>query len=325
MDTNKKYKIIFTDYSFSDIEIERQVLEELDCEIVELQTKDEEKLYKQCKDADALIVETAQVNKKILDNMSKCKVISRYGIGVDSIDIEAASKKGIKVCNVSDYCLDEVADHSLALILSLGRKIIRLNDSVKTGAWDAVPLAKPLYNFKKSVLGIIGFGKIPQNLYPKVLPLFKDILVYDPYIGDDLIRKYNLHTATLYEIVRSSDFISIYCPLTEDTYHMFDQREFQLMKPMSFIINTSRGSIINTKALYSAIINKQIAGAGLDVLEEEPPGMENELLKLDNVIITPHAAYYSESSLEDLKYKAALNVLKILKGDKPVNVINAEV
>ncbi|MGM0365610.1 MAG: C-terminal binding protein [Actinomycetota bacterium] len=321
MDENR-LKVVFTDYDFDDISIEKEVLADLDCDIVELQTKDEDTLVRECAQTDALMVQYAPITEKVIAGMQRCRVISRYGIGVDTIDLAAATRKGIKVCNVPDYCLDEVADHSLALIMSLGRKINLLAGAVKSGTWDAVGTAKPVFNFRKQIFGIIGFGKIPQNLYPKIESLFGRILVYDPYLSQDIKESYHLEMASFYGILHNCDFISIYCPLNDSTYHMFGLREFQLMKPTSYIINTSRGAIINIAELYQALRSSHIAGAGLDVLEQEPPGMDNELIKLDSVIITPHAAFYSESSIEDLKYKTAQNIVKVLKDKSPQNVVN---
>ncbi|MCL5987268.1 MAG: C-terminal binding protein [Actinobacteria bacterium] len=320
-----RLKIVFTDYDYPDIDIEKDILEELDCEIVVLQTKDEQKIISECSDADALIVQYAPITKNVIDNLQKCKVISRYGIGIDMVDLNAATQRGISVCNVLEYCLDEVADHTLALILALGRKIINLNDSVKKGTWDALRIAKPVYSFEESILGLVGFGKIPQNLFPKVLPVFKEIVIYDPYISRELIDKFNLKMISFYQMLHQSDYISIHCPLTKETHHLFSQVEFMMMKPTSFIINTSRGPMIDSADLYFALKSGQIAGAGLDVLEEEPPGIDNELIKLDNVIVTPHAAFYSETSIVELKKQTALNVLTIFKGDIPRNVVNKEV
>jgi len=319
---DKKFKIVFTDFDFPSIDIEKGIFNELDCEIFTPQTNDEEKLIEVCKDADALLVQYAQITERIINSMAKCKVISRFGIGVDSIDLKAAKAKGIYVCNVPDYCIDEVADHSLALILSLGRKIVQFSNSVKSGIWDALKIGRPIYNLKNQILGLVGFGKIPQNLSIKAINLFKEILIYDPFISFEVTKKFNVKAATFYEILRYSDFISIHCPLNENTRHMFSLREFQIMKKTAYIINTSRGAIINTPDLYQAIANGLIAGAGLDVLEKEPPGMDFELAKLDNVIITPHAGYYSETALEELHNKWAINVLKVLKGEEPVNVVN---
>jgi len=322
MSEENKFKIVITEYDFKDVEIEKKTLEELDCEIVETHSDDEEVIIRECANADALLIEFAPITEKVINSLNKCRVISRYGIGVDTVDLNAAKSKGILVCNVPDYCLEEVAEHCLALILSSGRKIVNLSNSVKKGIWDVTGVGRPIYNFKDSILGIIGFGKIPQSLYSKVLPLFKNILVYDPYVKEEFIKEKNINISSFYKILRNSDFISINCPLNDDTYHMFDEREFQTMRLNSFIVNTSRGGIINTEALYKALVNGQIAGAALDVLEKEPPGMDLELLKLDNVIITPHAGWYSETSIEELKYKTALNVLKVLKGEEPINVIN---
>jgi D-3-phosphoglycerate dehydrogenase / 2-oxoglutarate reductase len=319
---NTRVKVVFTDYDFADIDIEKEVLSQIDCEIIEANTQDENKLIEVCHDADALIIQYAPITQKVTNSLKNCKVFSRYGIGVDTIDVAAATEQGIYVCNVPDYCLDEVADHCLALMLSLGRKIVNLSQSVRQGVWDTIHISKPLYNFKNQILSLIGFGKIPQNLYSKAAPLFKEILVFDPYLKPENILKYDLKLASFYEVLRYSDYISIHCPSNESTFHMFDIREFQLMKPTSYIVNTSRGAIINTAALYQALTSGLIAGAGLDVLEKEPPGMDFELLKLENVLITPHSAFYSETSIKDLKYKTALNVLKVLKGEEAINVLN---
>jgi D-3-phosphoglycerate dehydrogenase len=254
--------------------------------------------------------------------MDKCKVISRYGIGVDNVDLEAATAKNIPVCNVPDYCINEVADHTLSLMLSLLRKIIPLFNSVKNRSSSPGKAVKTIYNLKKLTLGFVGLGKIPQNLYEKVKPIFNNIIVYDPYIKEDVIKKYNFNQVSFINLLKTSDIISIHCPFVDETYHLFSDSQFQLMKHTSYIVNTARGPIIDTSSLYQAIINRQIAGAALDVWEEESIGMVYDLAKLDNVIITPHVAYYSESSQKDVKYKAALNVIRILSGEKPKHVVN---
>lgn len=320
--SEKKFKIVFTDYDYPSIEIEKNVLKEINCEIISLQSMDESILLEACRDADALIIEYAPITAKVIANMEKCKVMSRYGIGVDTVNAAAARAKGILVCNVPDYCTNEVADHVLALIFSLGRKTVLLSNSVRQGTWNLLKVAKPIYNFKKQVLGLVGFGKIPQNLYKKAVQIFNEVIVFDPFVSSDITSSFNLRLASFYEILRTCDFISIHCPLNGNTRHLFSMREFQLMKPTAYLINTSRGGVVNTPDLYQAIKNGLIAGAGLDVLEKEPPGMDFELVKFDNVIVTPHAGFYSESALEELKYKAAVNVLKVLKGEKPVNVVN---
>ncbi len=300
-------------------------MKELDCEIIELQTFEENKLINGCRDADAIMLQCAPITDKVIKELKRCKVISRCGIGVDSIDIKAASSANILVCNAPDCNVDEVADHALSLMLCLGRKIINLSQSVRNGDWVVFAKSKePVFNFRHLTLGIIGFGKIAQNLYQKAKCIFKDIIIYDPYLSGDVMDKYVLKIKSFEDLLSNSDFITIHCPLNESTFHLFDEREFKLMKPTSYIINTSRGSIVNSKALLNALTNNQIAGAGLDVLEKEPPDFEFELSKLKNVIITPHAAHYSKTSFECVKYKSALNVLKVLKNEEPINVVNYE-
>jgi D-3-phosphoglycerate dehydrogenase / 2-oxoglutarate reductase len=320
--SEKKFSVIFTDYDYENIEIEKDVLKEIDCEIISLQSADEDILLKACRYADAIITQYAPITLKVIDSMEKCKVISRYGIGVDNINTVAARTKGIPVCNVPDYCTNEVADHALALMFSLGRKTVLLSNSVRAGTWDLLKIAKPIYNFNKLILGLVGFGKIPQNLYEKTLKIFNEVKVFDPFISPEIVSDFNLKLVSFYELLRTCDFISIHCPLNAGTRHLFGIREFQLMKPTAYLINTARGGVINTQDLYQAIKNGLIAGAGLDVLEKEPPGMDFELAKFDNIIITPHTGFYSESSLVELKYTAAVNILKVLKGEKPINLVN---
>jgi len=250
-----KYKVVITDNDFENTDIEEKVLSEINCEIIKAQAKNEEELLQVCSDADGLIVQYAPITEKVINHMTKCRVISRYGIGVDTIDLKAAKLKDIKVCNVPDYCIDEVADHCLALILGLARKVVKLSNSVRSEIWDTIGVGKPIFNLKVQTLGLVGFGKIPQNLYPKVRYIFNDILIYDPFIPEALIEQYSIKIASFYEILRSCDFISIHCPLNETTKYLFGKREFQLMKPTAYIINTSRGAIINTSELYQAIRN----------------------------------------------------------------------
>lgn len=316
------YNIFFINHGYSDLDIEKKVLEEINCSIYEINSNDEKYIAEKCENADAIIINLAPITKKVIDNLKKCKVISRYGIGVDVIDLKAAKTKNIIVCNVSDYCLDEVSDHALALIFTLGRKILLYNNEVKKGKWDAINSGKPITNFRNSILGIIGFGKISRNLYKKSKNIFKNIYVFDPYIKLNDIKKFRVYLTNLQDLLSNSDYISINCPLNNETFHMIGKKELQLMKPTAIIVNTSRGAIIDTEVLYDFLANKRIGGAGLDVLEKEPIDLNNKLLFLDNIIITPHAGFYSESSLKKLKYTAALNVLRVLKNKKPINVVS---
>ena len=319
--SDSKFKVVFTDFDFPNIDIERNIFSDLDCEIMPPQASEENKLIEACRDADGLLVQYAKITEKVINSLTKCKVISRVGVGVDTIDGKAARAKGIDVCNVPDYCTDEVADHSLALIVSLGRKIVQFSNAVKSGIWD-VMIEKPIFDFKKQTLGLIGFGRIPQSLSLKAKKLFKEVLVYDPFISQETADRFGIKISTFYEILRTCDFISIHCPSNESTRHLFSLREFQLMKSTAYLINTSRGAIVNTEDLYQALDTGLIAGAGLDVLEKEPPEVNFKLFRFNNVLITPHTGFYSETAIEDLHNKWALNVYRVLKGEKPLNVVN---
>lgn len=319
--SDSKFKVVFTDFDFPNIDIERNIFSDLDCEIMTPQASEENKLIEACRDADGLLVQYAKITEKVINSLTKCKVISRVGVGVDTIDGKAARAKGIDVCNVPDYCTDEVADHSLALIVSLGRKIVQFSNAVKSGIWD-VMIEKPIFDFKKQTLGLIGFGRIPQSLSLKAKKLFKEVLVYDPFISQETADRFGIKISTFYEILRTCDYISIHCPSNESTRHLFSLREFQLMKSTAYLINTSRGAIVNTEDLYQALDTGLIAGAGLDVLEKEPPEVNFKLFRFNNVLITPHTGFYSETAIEDLHNKWALNVYRVLKGEKPLNVVN---
>ena len=319
--SDSKFKVVFTDFDFPNIDIERNIFSDLDCEIMTPQASEENKLIEACRDADGLLVQYAKITEKVINSLTKCKVISRVGVGVDTIDGKAAMAKCIDVCNVPDYCTDEVADHSLALIVSLGRKIVQFSNAVKSGIW-VVMIEKPIFDFKKQTLGLIGFGRITQSLSLKAKKLFKEVLVYDPFISQETADRFGIKISTFYEILRTCDFISIHCTSNESTRHLFSLREFQLMKSTAYLINTSRGAIVNTEDLYQALDTGLIAGAGLDVLEKEPPEVNFKLFRFNNVLITPHTGFYSETAIEDLHNKWALNVYRVLKGEKQLNVVN---
>ena len=323
------YKVIFTDYDFDNIEIERRILDELNCEIVELNGKGEAELAQSVVDADALIVQNRKISKDLIARMTKCKVIARYGIGVDPVDIQAANEKGILVCNAPQYCIEEVTEHVLALSLALHRKIFVLQNSLRALVWDPQRIARPVRRLCNLKLGLIGFGKIPRKLVQKAKGLFDQILVYDPYFSDALPAITNLARSSLEDLLQLSDFVSVHCPISRETHHLIGDAQLKLMKPSAYLINTARGPVVDTCALVEALRNKRIAGAGLDVFEREPVGKGDEatleLFKFDNVILTPHAGYYSEDSIEELKTTIGQTVLLVLKGGRPSNIVGASI
>jgi len=277
------------------------------------------------KDIKVLIVQYAPITEKVFENLPSLKAVVRYGIGYDVFDIEAATKHGVCAMNVENYCEEEVATHAMSLILALNRKIIQLNEQVKEGKWD-VFLVGDVRKISQSTLGLIGFGKIAQKVAKRIAAFGADVLVYDPYIDDKLVSQFkNTSKTNLKFVLEKSDFISIHTPLTEETEHMIGADQFRSMKDSACVINTSRGPIIDEKALIESLKNGEIAGAALDVLEEEPISKDSSLKEFDNVILTPHASWYSNEAIKKLKSKVANQAIDVLQGNKPEFLINEEV
>ncbi|SEA76396.1 D-3-phosphoglycerate dehydrogenase [Thalassobacillus cyri] len=314
-------KIVITDYEYDTLQQEQEVLTEAGLEYVALQCKTEEEVIEACRDADGIITQYAPFTEKVINNLEKCKVIARYGIGVDSIDVNAASEKGITVCNVTDYCLDEVSDHAMALLLSAARKVTLLNNHVKNNDWN-FNLGKPIHRLRGQVLGLVGFGNIPQRLAEKAKAFGLQIITYDPYIDETAAGEKGARLVDFDSLLAEADFVSVHAPLTKATQHMMNEEAFQKMKPTAYLINTARGGLVDEAALEGAVKNKEIAGAAIDVMEQEPPVTDHSLLAYEEMIITPHVAWYSEASEAELKRKTAQNVADVLTGKKPAYSVN---
>lgn len=316
-----KYKVVVTDFEYSNLDPEKSVLDKLDAELIPMQCRTEDEIIEAAKDADAIINQYAPITNKVINSLHNCKVISKYGIGVNTVDLDAATKKGIFVCNVPDYCLDEVSDHAMGLLLASARKIVRLNNVLKAGTWDFKQGA-PIFRLRNRVLGLVGFGSIPQKMVPKAKAFGLQVVVYDPFVSKELADSLNVKLVSLEELCRESDFISMHPPLNNHTRGMITKEHFNLMKKEAFIINTSRGPVIDEGALIEALQNGAIAGAGLDVVEEEPISPDNPLFQMDNVILNPHVAWYSVESEKELKIKCAQNVADVLSGRNPAYLVN---
>jgi len=328
---NKKYKIVFTDYYFQDINKEIKILNKLgnveiiDCnDFISRDIGNEEKILTYLKktkaiDANALIVNHAVIGKKIISQLRNCKIIARYGVGVDNINVEVAKKSGIVISNVPDYCVEEVSDNAVAFILGCQRKIVQLNHIVKSNSPWSYEKIKPIRRLSKLIIGLLSFGNIAKKVAEKLRGFNLDIITYDPYFSNK--EKYNwVKFVTLDELLNNSDVISIHTPLNKETYHLINKDSIKKMKDGVFIINTSRGGLIDEIALFNGIKFGKIAGAGLDVLEykDEIDYPKSPLVKLDNVIITPHTSWYSEDAVYELQIKTAKNVYKMLSEGKPL-------
>jgi D-3-phosphoglycerate dehydrogenase len=318
--SNKKFKIIITDCDHPSVEIERAILSEIDPELILANCNTEDEVIEAAKDADGIINQYAPFTRKVIKSLNRCKIIARYGVGVDNIDVEAATEYGIIVANVPDYCVDEVSTHTMALILACARGITLLDRKIRDKKWDFT-LAKPLFRTQGKTLGLFGLGRIARSVAQKASGFGFKIIAYDPYVS-----KVNgeIKLVKLSQLLSDSDFVSIHAPLTIETRHSFGENELKVMKKTAYLVNTSRGPIVDEKALYVALKEKWIAGAALDVMEKEPPDWEDPLLKLDNIIITPHISFYSEESYVELKTKVAESVRSVLQGELPRAMVNPQ-
>lgn len=309
-------KVYVTDYEYASLAEEEREIAQIGAKLVPQQCKTEGDVIRNCHDAAGLLDQYAPITRKVIESLPNLKVVARYGVGVNTIDVEAATDNGICVLNVPDYCVDEVSNHAFTLMLACLRKLTVLNDQVQSLGWD-YKISKPIYRLKGKTLGLLGFGRIPRDLANKAMAFGLELLIYDPFLKQSDVDAFAARLLPLEDVLKEADIVSVHVPLTKDTMHLLGEKEFALMKKNAVIINTSRGPLIDEPALIKALKNKQIAGAGLDVTEQEPVESNNELLGLPNVIVTPHVSWYSEESERELKTKAARGVADILSGYYP--------
>jgi len=274
------------------------------------------------RDADALLITYAKITREIIAQLTKCKAIGRFGLGVDNIDLPAAKEKGIAVNYVPDYCIREVSDHTMALLLSLIRKVPLSNKLVQAGRWE-MPAVVPIRRIEGTVLGLVGFGHIPRLVAPKAQAFGIKVIAYDPFAKADLFKAANVESVDFDTLLQRSDYVSVHAPLTPQTRGMMNADAFAKMKKSAYVINTARGPLIDEPALIAALDAGQIGGAGLDVVTTEPLAKDSPLLGRDNVIVSPHTAFYSIEALEELQSKCASDVARVLSGEKAVYPISA--
>ena len=280
-------------------------------------------ILKVARQADALFVTYGQVTGEIIDALEKCKVIGRFGIGTDNIDIAAATRKGIVVTYAPVYCLEEVSDHAMALLFSLARKIPYANELVQSGRWE-MPAVTPIHRFRGRTLGLVGFGNIPRLVAPKAQAFGINVIATDPFVPPEVASRMNVKLVEFDELLARSDYVSIHAPLTDATRNLFSTEAFKKMKPGAFLINTARGPMVDVDALALALDAGELAGAALDVMPVEPPPTDCAVLGRDDVIINPHTAFYSEEALFDLQTTVAKDVAAVLSGKEPVFPVNAK-
>ncbi|MFQ5694312.1 MAG: C-terminal binding protein [Nitrospinota bacterium] len=265
------------------------------------------------------------LDRELMEALPSLKMIARYGIGVDTIDIEAATERGIIVTNNPTYCLEEVAEHTLALILSLARKVPFYDREVRRGKWD-VEAAKPLHRLCGKTLGLVGLGNIARRVARRARAFEMRLLYFDPYVPADVGEKEGAEAASLERVLSESDYVTLHTPLIPATRHLIDEAQLRLMKPTACLVNCSRGPIVRTDALVKALSEGWIASAALDVVEDQPPlPADHPLLAFPQVVITPHAAWFSEEALVGLHEGAPSEVARFLRGERPKHVVNPEV
>jgi D-3-phosphoglycerate dehydrogenase / 2-oxoglutarate reductase len=314
-----KAKVVITDYVWDSLEVERRTLGEL-AELVALKTKKPEEFLDAAKDCDALLNTYAgPITAEVMDKMPRCRIIARYGIGVDTIDLDAATRAGIIVTNNPTYCIEEVAEHTMALLLACARKIVFYDRMVRAGKWE-VPPGKPIHRLAGSTLGLVGFGNIARQVAARAAAFGMRVLYADPFVNAGPGKRVELDA-----LLAESDFVSLHPPLTPETRRMMNDAAFSRMKPTAFLINCARGPVVDTDALVRALDAKKLAGCALDTTDPEPLPDPHPLRGRDNAIVVPHVAWYSEKAMEGLQAGAPGEVRRVLRGEWPVNVVNQSV
>jgi D-3-phosphoglycerate dehydrogenase len=314
--------IAVTDSPFPSLDPARAALARVDPELRMAKSPSADDILAVARDADAILVTYARLPAELLRQLTRCKAIGRFGLGVDNIDIKAAAELGITVTYVPDYCMHEVSDHAMALLLALARKIPLSNALVQAGRWE-MPAVVPIHRLAGRVLGLVGFGNIPRALAPKAKAFGLRVVVHDPYVSPPALAAAGVEGMEFERLLEISDFVSVHAPLMPATRGLFNAEVFGKMKRGAFLINTARGPLVDEDALVAALDSGQLGGAALDVVAVEPLPKESRLIGRDNVVLTPHTAFYSVEALNELQTKCAADVARILSGEKPVYPIKA--
>jgi D-3-phosphoglycerate dehydrogenase len=314
-------QIAVTDYGFPNLFQEEEILRPIGFEFIMGQCKTAEEVVTLCKDADAILTQWAPITAEVIHQLSRCKIIVRYGIGVDNVDLEAAQKCNIPVVNVPDYAIQEVSDHTLSLMLSLIRKIPQVVNQVRNGQWNIAP-CRPIIGLRDRVIGTAGFGNIAKAVIQRAKAFGLRAIAYDPFVPNEVFQALGVEKVDWDTLLETCDILSLHLPLTEGTRHIINQNSLRKMKRTSYLVNTSRGGIVQTDDLIAALLDKTIAGAALDVLETEPIAKDSPLLHMEQCLVTSHCAWYSEDSLLMLQKYAALEIKRLFSGEQPLHIVN---
>lgn len=321
------FNVLITDYAWPTLDIEREIIEAAGGHLIVADTGEPEELLAlaQRHNIFAIMTNWKIVSAELLEACPNCQLIVRFGVGIDNIALDAATRLGIIVTNVPDYCMEETADHAMAFILAFARNLIPLVNDTKNNGWNLHLTGRPFRRMREQTLGIVGFGNIAQTLVPKALGFGLRVIAYTPRLTQDRVPEGVEATQDLSYLLGQSDFVSLHVPATPQTADLINVKTLSQMKSTAYLINTARGAIVDEQALYEALKEGIIAGAALDVLDIEAADSDNPLFKLDNCWVTPHAAFYSPTAIQELEEKAAESVADVLRGKRPRYVVNSDV
>jgi D-3-phosphoglycerate dehydrogenase / 2-oxoglutarate reductase len=314
-------KVVLTDQVFPTTDTERAILGEVGAELVVLDDPSAESIRAHAADADALLNTYAAIDRVTLEHLDKLRIVARYGIGVDNVDLEAARERGVIVTNVPDYCVEEVADHTFALLLAVVRKVMSGHTHVTGGGWGIDPL-RPIHRLRGQTLGLIGFGNIARAVAVRARAFGLGIATYDPYLPDEVLHAQDAKRAgSLDELLETADMVSVHVPLLPETRGLIGADALERMRPGAVLLNTSRGPIVDVEAVIATLRAGRLGGAGLDVFPTEPPDGRS-FADVPNLVVTPHAAFYSDEAITESQTKAARNVVSALRGEEPAYRVN---
>ncbi len=319
-------KAVITDHPFPSLELTKDIFSRNGIELEVLQTKDQDVIIAAAKSAEAVIVGMARFDEKVINALDRCKVIVRLGVGFDNVDLAAATARKIIVVNIPDFCTEEVSDHAIAVILLVSRRLRQGQQAVRDGKWG--PMAIDFTSFRRVnqlTVGLFGFGRIARCLAEKARGLKMNCVAFDPFVTKEAMAAVGVTKVELPELLAKSDFLSLHSPLTPETENSFGLEQFRAMKRTAWLINTARGPVVREAELVQALDEGLIAGAALDVMAKEPPDKSHPLLGRENVIITPHMGCWTLDARDDLQRKGAEEVVRAVKGQTPINVVNRAV
>jgi D-3-phosphoglycerate dehydrogenase len=320
----KQFVVAVTDSPFENADKEQAILGRIGASVQKFNCSNESQVVMAARNAHVILCDASPITRNVISPLSQLVGVVEYGIGYDNIDVNAATERGVVVCNVPDFMTAEVADHAVALILALARKLHQISPSTRVGEWNWRKF-RPINSLDGKTVGIVGFGNIGRQVADRMRSFRTQVIAYDPYVSHEMMERLGAKSMSLDDLLKTSDIVSIHVPLTRETKQLIGKKELALMKDTAILVNTSRGSVIDQETLITSLRNGKIAAAGLDVLAKEPPISNDPVLRLENVIVTPHIGWYSEQSSSRLQENAALEAERILAGKPPKHPINPQV